>query len=322
MTATAEQLDYTATLQTLSQASVERHFDPFVDIDWDNPDWAVRPSDERWIVPAEDTVGGSEWYRSLPKHEQIRVGMYRMANIMKVGLQFEQVLISGIMVHLLGMDNNRPEFRYSTHEATEECHHTQMFQEGVNRIGQPAAGGPRWFVKLAPYLPLAARPLPSVFFFGVLAGEEPIDYLQKMLLRAGADLHPMVARIMQIHVAEEARHISFAHEYLEQRSRHYGRLQRFALSLALPVIMRMLNDVIMKPTRQMQKDCNIPKEVMRDLYWKNPKSEKLLRDTFADVRSLASQMGLMNRISRRLWRWLGIDGRPARFRSEPRSAAS
>jgi hypothetical protein len=245
-----------------------------------------------------------------------------MANIMKVGLQFEQVLISGIMVHLLGMGNDRPEFRYSTHEATEECHHTQMFQEGVNRIGQPVKGGPGWFVKVAPLLPLAAGPLPSVFFFGVLAGEEPIDYLQKMLLRSGSDLHPMVSRIMQIHVAEEARHIGFAHHYLVERAKSYGPAQRFALSLALPVIMRTLNDVIMKPTRRMQKDCGIPKQVMKDLYWRDPKSEKLLRDTFGDVRMLAEEMRLMNPVSRRVWRALGIDGRPARFRSEPRSAAA
>lgn len=323
MTATeVPQQSYEETLRILSEASVHQHFDAFKDIPWDDPAYAVDPQDERWIMPAEDTLGGSEWYQSLPKERQIQIGMYRMANIMKVGLQFEQVLISGIMVHLLGMENNRPEFRYSTHEATEECHHTQMFQEGVNRIGQPVTGGPGWFVKVAPYLPLAAGPLPSVFFFGVLAGEEPIDYLQKMLLRSGADLHPMVSRVMQIHVAEEARHISFAHEYLVQRSKEYGPVQRFALSLAMPIIMRTLCDVIMKPTKQMQKDLGIPKSVIRDLYWNSPKSEKLLRDTFGDVRALSDEMGLMNPVARRVWRALGIDGRKSRFRSEPSRAAA
>jgi predicted metal-dependent hydrolase len=143
-----------------------------------------------------------------------------------------------------------------------------------------------------------------------------------MLLRGGADMHPMVTRVMQIHVAEEARHISFAHEYLQQRSQEYGRAQRFVLSLAMPVIMRVLCDVIMKPTRQMRKDLDIPRSVIRDLYWRNPKSEKLLSDTFGDVRMLATEMGLMNRTSRPVWRALGIDGRTSRFRSEPSRAAA
>ena len=61
---------------------------------------------------------------------------------------------------------------------------------------------------------------------------------------------------------------------------------------------------------------------MKDLYWHDPKSEKLLRDTFGDVRALADEMGLMNPVSRRVWRALGIDGRSSRFRSEPSRAAA
>ncbi|WP_278258448.1 hypothetical protein [Nocardioides convexus] len=59
-----------------------------------------------------------------------------------------------------------------------------------------------------------------------------------------------------------------------ERSKDYGRLQRFGLSLAYPVIMRVLCDVIMKPSRQMQKELGIPRSVMREVYWKGPQSEK------------------------------------------------
>ncbi|MDQ6523011.1 diiron oxygenase [Nocardioides sp. LHD-245] len=314
-------LSYQDTLRVLSEASVHQHFDAFLDIAWDSPEFEVVPDDPRWILPAIDSLGGTEWYQSLPRERQIEIGMYRMANIMKVGLQFEQLLISGVMNHLIGMPNGQAEFRYSTHEVTEECHHTQMFQEGVNRIGMDVQGGPGWFVKVAPLLALAGRGLPNIFFMGILAGEEPIDYLQKSVLRSGHEMHPMVTRVMQIHVAEEARHIGFAHSYLVERSKDYGALQRFGLSLAYPVIMRVLCDVIMKPTPKMRKDLGIPKSVMREVYWKSEKSEKLLRDTFGDVRMLADELGLMNRVSRRVWRVLGIDGRPSRFRSEPKSAA-
>ena len=97
MTATQHRTGYHDTLRTLSEASVDQHFDAFVDIAWDDPAYAVDPRDERWILPEADVLGATEWYRSLPRERQIQVGLYRQANVTKVGLQFEQVLIAGLM---------------------------------------------------------------------------------------------------------------------------------------------------------------------------------------------------------------------------------
>lgn len=320
MTTGTEQ-SYEEFLHTLSEASVHQNFDPFVDIAWDDPELAVTTGDTRWVLPEVDSLGGTDWYRALPLDRQIAIGMYRQATIAKVGQQFEQILISGIMNHAMTLRNNTPEFRYSTHEATEECHHTQMFQELVNRIGVDVPGGPAWFRRVGPLLSLAAGPLPTVFFLGVLAGEEPIDYLQKQILRAGTDMHPLVTRVMQIHVAEEARHIGFAHQYLEHRIPKQTRVQRAVISVAMPIIMRVLCDVIMKPSRRVRRDLGIPKSVVNEVWWDSDHSRKLLRDTFGDVRMLAEELELMNPISRRVWQALGIGGRPSRFRSEPKSAA-
>jgi len=313
---------YQDTLRILSEASVERHFDAFTDIPWDDPQYAVVPNDPRWILPAADPLGATDWYRSLSTERQIEIGMYRQANIMKVGLQFEQILIAGLMNYAFRLPNGQAEFRYSTHEATEECHHTQMFQELVNRIGIEVAGGPRWFRLLAPIMPLAAGPLSFGFFVGVLAGEEPIDHVQKAILRSGENRHPLITRIMQIHVAEEARHIGFAHQYVENHAPRLSRVRRAAVALILPILMRFLCDVIVVPSRKVQAQMGMPRWVVKDLYWRDPASRKMLRDLFADVRMLAENSGLMTRSSRVLWRLLKIDGRAARFRSEPSSAAA
>jgi hypothetical protein len=308
---------YDERLQTLSEASVHQHFDPWTDIDWDAPDHAVRRDDPRWVLPEADALGRHPWYRALPLERQIEIGLWRQANVAKVGLQFENLLIRGLMEYVFALDNRSVEFRYCTHEATEETHHTQMFQEFVNRTGMDVPGGPRYFRALAPFLPLAARYLPTVFFVGVLAGEEPIDHVQKAVLRAGDRMHPLLQRIMQIHVAEEARHISFAHEYLKKRSREMGRLRRAALAVAFPVVMRVLGDVIMVPGKEMTRAVGVPQEVLDEVFWDSPEGRQMLRDLFSDVRALAEEMGLMNPVSRRVWRALGIDGRPSRFRSEP-----
>ncbi len=313
---------YHQTLRTLSEASVHQHFDAFLDIAWDDPAYAVRPDDERWILPEEDVLGRHPWYRSLPRERQIEIGLYRQANVTKVGLQFEQVLIAGLMQYALRLRNGNPEFRYSTHEATEECHHTQMFQEFVNRTGVDVPGASRAFRWAAPFLPLAASWIPASFFVGVLAGEEPIDHMQKAILRSGRPMHPLLQRIMQIHVAEEARHIGFAHQYLEHHVPRLSRLQRAVLSVTFPITMRWLCDVILVPSGQARRDMGVPRSVMREIYWRSPESRKTLRDLFADVRMLAESLGLMNPVSRRVWRLCRIDGRPSRFRSEPASAAA
>lgn len=316
----ADDDSYQASLLELSEASVEQHFDAFVDIDWDA--YEIDPHDPRFVLPAHDIVGGHPWYQALSPREQARVGLYRQANIMKVGLQFEQILISGLMNYAFGLPNNDRSFRYSTHEATEECHHTQMFQEFVNRSGMPVAGGSVVFRAVGMLLPQFARVLPVAFFVGVLAGEEPIDHLQKSLLRSEHAMHPLVQRIMQIHVAEEARHIGFAHHYLRNTAQRMGRGHRAFLSVLTPLIMRWLCDEIMKPSARARRDMGLPDEVYAAMFWGSESSRKFLRDLFADVRALCEDIGLMNRTARRLWRRMGIDGRPSRYRSEPASAAA
>lgn len=309
--------EYREVLQRLSQASVDRKFDAFADIDWDHPDFAVVENDERWILPAIDPLGGSAWYRSQPVEKQIEMGMWRQANIFRVGWQFENILIRGIMQHVFSLPIHSPEYRYLMHEATEECHHTQMFQEGVNRIGRDVPGMPLWIRAISPSFSLFANRFPVIFFIGVLAGEEPIDHVQKAILRSRKELHPMMGRIMEIHVAEEARHISFAHEYVKRMSPRLNRRQRFIVSMLYPVIMRILGDAILVPPKEFRREFDIPESVLRELYWDAPASRTMLADVFADVRKLAEEAGLMTRLSRRVWRALKIDGRPARYRSEP-----
>lgn len=313
---------YQDRLRTLSVASVEQHFDAFKDIAWDDPDYAISLDDPRWVLPSVDPVGRTAWYQELPLEEQIRVGLYRQANVVKVGLQFEQILIAGLMNYAFTLPNGTAEFRYSTHEATEETHHTQMFQEFVNRSGMDVPGGSRLFRAIGPILPLAARLVPLPFFLGVLAGEEPIDHVQKSMLRVDGVEHPLLRRIMQIHIAEEARHIGFAHEYVSQHASRLNRVERHLVALATPLIMRWLCDEILKPSKQARRAMGMPDEVFRELFWRAPESRVMLRDLFGDVRMLLESAGLMTFSSRRLWRILKIDGKPSRFRSEPASRAA
>ena len=317
---------YYDTLRTLSQASVEQHFQAFKDIAWDSPEFELDPTDERFILSDADEIGAHPWYKSLPRERQIEIGVYRYAQIAKVGRQFEQVLIGGVMHHLILAKDGNPEFRYAMHEVTEETHHIQMFQESVNRFNQASgieniAGAPGWFAQLAPVVTAFGGLVPELFFIGILGGEEPIDHLQKSIMRAGGSV-PLIDRIMQIHIAEEARHIGFAHQYLEHHWPQLNPVKRRLLTYLFPLTMRMLCDVIMVPSKQARRDMGIPDHVAKEIWWDSEESRKLLRDLFGDVRLLADNLGIRKGPARLLWKMLGIDGRPSRHRSEVASAAS
>ena len=309
--------EYVDMLNTLSEGSVRRNFNPYTDIDWDSPEFAVIPNDERWILPATDPIGQHPWYQSQPIERQIEIGMWRQANVAKVGLHFESILIRGLMEYAFWVPNGSPEYRYCLHEAVEECNHTMMFQEMVNHIGADVPGMPRLLKWIQPAIPLVAGPLPIPFWFGILAGEEPIDHTQKNVLREGKSLHPIMERVMAIHVAEEARHISFAHEYLRKRVPDLPRRKRFWLSLYVPVVMRVLCSAIIVPPRAFWKTFDIPRSVRKQIFFKSPASRKMLRDMFGDVRMLAEDTGLMNPLAKLMWRICRIDGQASRYRSEP-----
>lgn len=319
-----EEQSYEERLRTLSEASVEQHFEAFKDIAWDSPEFAIEPDDERFILTDADEIGRHPWYKALPRQRQIEVGVYRYAQIAKVGRQFEQVLIAGVMHHLIREQDLNPEFRYAMHEVTEETHHIQMFQESVNRFVarsgiENVAGAPASFTRLAPLVTSAGSWFPEAFFVGILGGEEPIDHLQKSIMRAGGS-HPLIDRVMQIHIAEEARHIGFAHQYLEHHWPLMSPVRRRVLTYLFPLIMRRLCDVIMVPSKQARRDMGIPDEVAKEIWWDSPDSRGLLRELFGDVRMLADNLGIRKGPASLLWKALGIDGRPSRFRSEPSAA--
>ncbi|HTQ18219.1 diiron oxygenase [Mycobacterium sp.] len=309
--------EYVEMLATLSEGSVRRCFNPYTDIEWDSPEFAVTDNDPRWILPNTDPLGRHPWYLAQSQERKIEIGMWRQANVAKVGLHFESVLIRGLMGYAFWMPNGSPEYRYCLHEAVEECNHTMMFQEMINRIGADVPGMPRRLRWASQFVPLVAGAVPVLFFIGVLAGEEPIDHTQKNILREDRAVHPIMDRVMAIHVAEEARHISFAHEYLRKRLPQMSPMKRFWISLYLPITMRKLCRAILIPPSEFWRKFDIPREVKRELFFGSADSRKWLRDMFADVRMLAYDTGLMNPVALLAWRMCKINGKPSRYRSEP-----
>ncbi|KXO88866.1 AurF N-oxygenase family protein [Tsukamurella pseudospumae] len=309
---------YLDVLEDLSDGSVHRRFDPYLDIDWDSPELALDPNDPRWVLPATlDSLGATQWYRDLPLEKRIEIGKWRMANTIKVGAAFESILIRGMMQYIMKLPNKSPEFRYCLHEMTEECNHIQMFQELVNRIDVDVPGMRKRFRRASPMIGVLGGYAHVILFMGILGGEEPIDHYQKAIMRHGGQVPPLVLRTMEIHVAEEARHISFAHEFLHAHLQGMTKRQKRICAFAFPLAMRWLVGEIFTPPKEFFERFEVPREVKREAFWRGPAARALLNDYFAEMRALADDLGLMTPFGKLMWKVLKIDGHKARYRGEP-----
>ncbi|OBI04071.1 hypothetical protein A5715_06245 [Mycolicibacter heraklionensis] len=317
VTTVANDPGYVSTLVTLAENSVRHRFDMLTDIDWDAPENAIRPDDSRWVL-TDGPLAGTSWYSRQRREAQIAMGMWQQAHTAKIALQFESMLIRGLVQYAVRVSDGSPEHRYCMHETIDECNHVLMFQELVNRIGMDVPGMTGWMRWLSPLLPLYAGPFPNVFFFGVLAGEVPIDVIQTNALRVPDSGHPLVKKIMAIHVAEEARHISFADAYLRRHVPTVSRVNRFWMSLYVPVVMRLLAQPVMGLPRRFLRQFNVPRSLRKQLLAGSPESRQALQDTFADIRMLCEDLGLMTGAGRLAWRLCRISGAPSRYRREPR----
>src|SRR6201998_2642044 len=108
---------YVEMLNTLSEGSVRRNFNPYTDIDWKSPEFAVVDNDPRWVLPKTDPLGPHWWSQSQRLERQIEIGMWRQADVAKVGLHFESILIRGLMEYAFWVPNGSPGTRHFLHEA-------------------------------------------------------------------------------------------------------------------------------------------------------------------------------------------------------------
>ncbi|ORA31752.1 AurF N-oxygenase family protein [Mycobacterium aquaticum] len=298
---------YHRLLARLSHLSVTHHFDAYGDIDWDATELAIDPTDPRWELPADDPLASTTWYQALPQETRARIGLDRVATMMKTGLDFERVLKRGLLDFADTLPSGSPEFRYAYHEVIEEAQHSLMFQEFVNRTGFQARGLGRLTSLGGRFISTLGRRFPPLFFVFVLGGEEPIDYVQRKVLRSERELHPLLERVMYIHVVEEARHLSFAQSYLRTRVPSLGRFAKARLAIGAPVILAVMARMMLRPSRQLAREHGIPARVLRDAYRGNREQRAETIASIRRVRRLCEDLGLLTGGYARLWRALGLD---------------
>jgi hypothetical protein len=192
------------------------------------------------------------------------------------------------------------------HEVIEEAQHSLMFQEFVNRAGLETPGLP-WDMRVGSRRVVGlGRRFPALFFVFVLGGEDPIDHVQRTVLRSGTEIHPLLERIMRIHVTEEARHLSFARSYLRTNVPRLSAWRRRALAMEAPLILATEAGVMLRPPRHLVRTYGVPDAVLREAYGPGSQSRQDAKDSLRKVRNLLVDLELVTPVAKRLWQRLGI----------------
>jgi hypothetical protein len=309
---------YADRVDALSRATTRLRFDPYVDIDWDAADNVLDPHDPRWqLDPESDPLAATDWYAEQPLQRRIDMGRWITANTLKATIQFEQMLIRGVVHYGGALPNGSSVFRYLMHEMIDEANHILMFQEFINRTGEDVPGMRRGSRFIGPILGFIGGYASIFHFIGVLCGEQPLHYQQTLQHRGEAHVPPLLNKITYIHLAEEARHISFADDYLAQRMRLSSRFRRATYAIAFPFYLRWLIGESMGPPRTFARQFGVPRRVFKAAYWRSDHSRRMMAESAADVRKVAEDLGLRTVWSRWIWRLLGVEGRLPRYRGEP-----
>jgi hypothetical protein len=288
------------TLERLSEASVHRHFDAYQDVAWADVGEVLDPTDPRWRLSAHDPLAATDWYRELPEAEAAAIGLERTVGMLKVGWQFENILQRGLLRRGLRLDDADPALRYIHHEIAEESQHTLMFQEFVRRAPVPADGMPRPLLATGERMVVRmAQTFPALFFVFVMGGEDPADHVQRRLLR-DEQAHPLLRDIMRIHVAEEARHLSFARAFLTEAAPRLPARQRHVLALRAPMILALMARQMLHPSRAFVARHSVPRPVLAASYG-SPAGRALLRDALARPRELLRELDLVTPAARPIW---------------------
>jgi hypothetical protein len=294
-----------ALVRRLSRQSVTKRFDAYADIEWDAAENRIDPADPRWELPEYSLIGSTGWYRSLPQETRARIGLHLIATFMKAGAQFESMLQRGLLEYALTLPNRCPEYRYAYHEIIEEGQHSLMFQEFVDRSGIDVGSVPallriggRWMARLGSLCP-------ELLFVFAMGGEDPIDHVQRTYLRQER-LHPLVRRIMHIHVTEEARHLSFARSYLKTHFRRLGAVRRWVARVAAPLILWVMARPMTRVSAEMVETYGIPARALAEAYDRNPRHRTAVVEALHKTRQLCAEAGILTPRTAGLWRRLGL----------------
>ena len=290
-------MDREVVARRLLGGSVRRTYQPEVDIDWDAP---IDP--HKYFLPPEIvSLYGTPMWAEMTEAQRIELSRQELANVLSVGIWFENLLIRALLGELMREDHRTPHVHYALTEMGDECRHMTMFGKVIDRIGARPYGL-RFRERLAMHaLPYALRG--SMLWVAALVGEEIFDALQRKMMD-DEQLQPLVAQLMRIHVIEEARHIKFAREGVVRRMESASRTERMLTGNLVGFGGPVFRHAFANPTIYRRAGLD-PKLALREAR-NNPFQRENQIIGFAPLAQFLTENGLLGPIGLRMWRRAGF----------------
>ncbi|MFW0789787.1 AurF N-oxygenase family protein [Gordonia sp. CPCC 205333] len=287
----------TAIATRLIKGSTNRSYDPVVDLDWDAP---LDP-DKYFLPPQVVTLYGTDIWESMSQEQRIELSRQEMANILSVGIWFENLLNRALLQRLMKQDPAAATTHYALTEMGDECRHMIMFGRAIERSGARAFAM-QWWQRIVMYW-LADALRGSLLWVAALVGEEIFDALQRDMLN-DPELQPLIARLMQVHVTEEARHIGFARDGVMRRKPVRSRTETLIAASGHGLAAQAFKMVFTNPA--MYRRAGLDARAATRAARANPLFHEAQVRGFASLAGFLEDAGLMNRFSRMCWRRAGF----------------
>lgn len=189
----------------LTAASQKTTHDPFDVIDWELP-----IDDSAYHLPPEMlSLFGTVTWDVMSLADRIRYSRHEAAALFSAGIWFENALMQIVLRHLTTISITDSMHRYLLIEVADECRHSAMFGEYIRRAGTPT------YAPDMPVIVADSAEVRTLSYVLILAIEELLDYANRAAVRDDR-VHATSRAIARLHVAEEARHVSFAKSYLTE----------------------------------------------------------------------------------------------------------
>lgn len=281
------------TAARLLRSSVDKSYDPSIDIDWDAP----LEEGKYGIVPERISLYGTELWDRMSQEQRITLSVHEFCSVARIGLWFEMILMQMLLRYAYDRDPRRAHIQYALVEIADECRHSMMFAKATERYGVPDYAPGRLTHEQGRLM--AAIGTGPAMFAGTLYVEEILDQLQREGMR-DERVQPLSRMINKIHVTEEARHVRYAREELQRIVPRINRAERaWARYLTARIAFVVARNLIHP---EVYRSVGIDPKAGRAAALANPNHQETLRWSARKLIPFLREQGLVGGPSELLWK--------------------
>ncbi|KOU35713.1 AurF N-oxygenase family protein [Streptomyces sp. WM6378] len=283
--------------ERLLESSAKHSFDPDKELDWEAP-----VEDGKWFWPPELlSLYDTPLWRKMSEEQRMDLARHEAASLASLGIWFEIILMQLLVRHIYDKSLTSNHVRYALTEIADECRHSMMFARMIKKGGAPTYRVPRVYHNLARVLKTVSTTPGS--FAATLLGEEILDWMQRLTF-PDERVQTIVRGVTRIHVVEEARHVRYAREELRRQMVSAPRWERELTRISCGEAARVFATCFVNP--QVYENVGLDRREAVAQVKASGHRREVMQSGAGRLTEFLDEIGVMNGLSRRLWKSSGL----------------